>query len=113
MEEDAISISGVFGACIAEEAEKGTHNYGLIRRASARFFRSIKRARRNISGSLSSVLSRQNINGENTENECPFERPKGTETRRPRSFAFGEDFNIFSIPTSIGEILFMFSLIFI
>lgn len=103
MEEDVWSISGIFGAGIVEEAEKSSRNYGLIRRASARFFGSIKRARRSISGSLTSVLSRQNINAEKVEKECPSEKPKNTKGRRPRSFAFGEEFSAFSIPTDKGE----------
>lgn len=103
MEEDVWSISGIFGACIVEEAEKSGRNYGLIRRASARFFGSIKRARRSISGSLTSVLSRQNINAEKVEKECPSKKSNSTKGRRPRSFAFGEEFSVFSIPTDTGE----------
>lgn len=104
MEEDVCSISGMFGACIIEEAEKGTHNHGLIRRASARFFRSIKQAHRSISGSLSSVISRQSIDKENVFDS---EKPNSTKAGRPRSFAFGEELKVFSIPTSIGEMLLM------
>lgn len=104
MEEDVWSISGIFGAGIVEQTEKSGHNYyGLIRRASARFFGSIKRARRSISGSLTSVLSRQNINAEKVEKECPSEETKNTKGRRPRSFAFGEEFSVFSFPTDKGE----------
>lgn len=103
MEEDVWSISGIFGAGIVEEAEKSGHNYGLIRRASARFFGSFKRARRSISGSLTSVLSRQNVNTEKVEKECPSKNSNNTKGRRPRSFAFGEDFSVFSFPTDKGE----------
>lgn len=103
MEEDVWSISGIFGEGIVEDAEKSGRNYGLIRRASARFFGSIKRARRSISGSLTSVLSRQNINAEKVEKECPSKKSNNTKGRRPRSFAFGEEFSVLSIPTDKGE----------
>ncbi|CAH3038016.1 unnamed protein product [Porites lobata] len=98
------SISGIFGEGIVEDAEKSGRNYGLIRRASARFFGSIKRARRSISGSLTSVLSRQNINAEKVEKECPSKKSNNTKGRRPRSFAFGEEFSVLSIPTDKGNI---------
>lgn len=103
MESDVCSISGLFGACIEEEAEKGGHKFGFIRQASARFFRSIKQAHRNISGSLSSVLSRQS-----TETEISQSSEKSnsaSKARRPHSIAFGQEFKVFSIPTSIGKIL--------
>ena len=103
MESDICSISGLFGACIEEEAEKGGHKFGFIRQASVRFFRSIKQAHRNISGSLSSVLSRQSTE---TETSCSSEKSNNAgRNRRPRSIAFGEEFKVFSIPTSIGKIL--------
>lgn len=107
MEEDVISISGLFGACVIEEAEKGTHNYGLIRRASARFFRSIKQAHRSLSGSLSSIISRPNVE---TENPGPSEKPKSLKGRRPQSFAFGEEVNVFSTPSSLGEVFDLFNI---
>lgn len=105
MEEDVCSISGMFGANIIEEAEKGVHNYGLVRRASVRFFRSIKQAHRSISGSLSSLISRQSSD---TENTSQSKEPEGSKVRRRRSFAFGEEFKVFSTPPSIGKISFLF-----
>jgi len=103
MESDICSISGLFGACIEEEAEKGSHKFGFIRQASVRFFRSIKQAHRNISGSLSSVLSRQSTE---TETSCSSEKSNNaSKNRRPHSVAFGEEFKVFSIPTSIGKLL--------
>ena len=103
MESDVCSISGLFGASIEEEAEKGGHKFGFIRQASARFFRSIKQAHRNISGSLSSVLLRQSTD---TETSCSSKKSCNASTnRRPHSIAFGEEFKVFSIPTSIGKIL--------
>lgn len=103
MESDICSISGLFGACIEEEAAKGSHKFGFIRQASARFFRSIKQAHRNISGSLSSVLSRQSTE---TETSCLSEKSdNASKNRRPHSIAFGEEFKVFSIPSSIGKML--------
>jgi len=103
MESDICSISGLFGACIEEEAEKGSHKFGFIRQASVRFFRSIKQAHRNISGSLSSVLSRQSTE---TETSCSSEKSNNASKNRcPHSVAFGEEFKVFSIPTSIGKLL--------
>ena len=100
MDEDVCSISGMFGASIIEEAEKRSHNYGLIRRASSRFFRSIKQAHRSISGSLSSIISRQN---DDTEHACKSETSNSGKAKRPWSFAFGEEVQV----TSAGEISFM------
>ena len=101
MESDICSISGLFGACIEEEAEKGGHKFDFIRQASVRFFRSIKQAHRNISGSLSSVLSRQSTE---TETSCSSEKSNNAgKNRRLRSIAFGEEFKAFSIPASIGK----------
>ncbi|KAJ7393573.1 hypothetical protein OS493_006558 [Desmophyllum pertusum] len=74
-----------------EEAEKENHKFGFIRQASARFFRSIKQAHRNISGSLSSVLSRQSTEPENT---CQSEKSKNGKTRRPHSIALGQEFKL-------------------
>ena len=103
MESDICSISGLFGACIEEEAEKGSQKFGFIRQASARFFRSIKQAHRNISGSLSSVLSRQSTE---TENSCSLEKSSNaSKIRRSHSIAFGQEFRVFSIPTSVGKTL--------
>lgn len=108
MDPDVCSISGFFGACIEEEAEKGSHRFGFIRQTSARFFRSIKQAHRNISGSLSSVLSRQNTE---TENSHQSEKSNNvSKTRRPHSIAFGQEFKVFNIPTSIGKTIFVFNL---
>ena len=104
MDEDVCSISGMFGACIIEEAEKRSHNYSLIRRASSRFFRSIKQAHRSVSGSLSSLISRQN---DDTEHACKSEKSNSSKTKRPLSFAFGEEVQVLSNSTSAGEISFM------
>lgn len=101
MDSDVLSISGLFGACIEEDAQKGSHKFGFIRQASARFFRSIKQAHRNISGSLSSVLTRQS---NETENSHQSEKAKnGSKSRRPHSIAFGEEFKVFTVSSRIGK----------
>ena len=111
MDPDVCSISGFFGACIEEEAEKGSHKFGFIRQASARFFRSIKQAHRNISGSLSSVLSRQSTETENSSQSKKSNNVRKARSR-PHSIAFGEEFKVSNIPTSIGKSSFVFNLLF-
>ena len=112
MDPDVCSISGFFGACIEEEAEKRSHKFGFIRQASARFCRSIKKAHRNISGSLSSVLLRQStdLDSETKNSRQSQKSDNARKTRRPQSIAFGEEFKAFSIPSSIGKTLSMFNL---
>lgn len=104
MDEDVCSISGMFGACIIEEAEKRSHNHGLIRRASSRFFRSLKQAHRSVSGSLSSLISWQN---DDREHACKSEKSNSSKTKRPLSFAFSEEVQVLSNSTSAGEISFV------
>lgn len=108
MEDDVLSISGMFGAgVIEEEEEKKIHNNDLIRRASVRIFRSLKRVRRSFSGSLSSIISRQSVAA---ENNCQSQIPNTSKatSRRPWSFAFGEEVRILRTPTSIGKIIIIF-----
>lgn len=100
MEDDVLSISGMFGAGIIEDAEKGIHNYGLIRRTSMRIFQSLKQARRSFSGSLSSVISWQNVSA---ENDSKSENSKTSRLRRPWSLAFGEEVKIVNISSSLGN----------
>ena len=100
MEDDVLSISGMFGAGIIEEAEKGIHDYGLIRRTSIRIFQSLKQARRSFSGSLSSVISWQNVSA---ENDCKSKNSKSSRLRRPWSLAFGEEVNILNTSSSLGK----------
>lgn len=100
MEDDVLSISGMFGAGIIEDAEKGIHNYGLIRRTSMRIFQSLKQARRSFSGSLSSVISWQNVSA---ENDSKSENSKTSRLRRPWSLAFGEEVKIINTSSSLGN----------
>ena len=100
MEDDVLSISGMFGAGIIEEAEKGIHDYGLIRRTSIRIFQSLKQARRSFSGSLSSVISWQNVSA---ENDYKSKNSKSSRLRRPWSLAFGEEVNILNTSSSLGK----------
>lgn len=100
MEDDVLSISGMFGAGIIEDAEKGIHNYGLIRRTSMRIFQSLKQARRSFSGSLSSVISWQNVSA---ENDGKSKNSKSSRLRRPWSLAFGEEVKIVNTSSSLGN----------
>lgn len=105
MESDVLSISGLFGACVEEEyeAQKANQKFGFIRQASARFFRSIKRAHRNISGSLSSVLTRQNNETEELHGSEQQTSSSGRKARRPHSVAFGEEFKGLTVSSRIGK----------
>ena len=102
MESDTSSISGVFGACIEEDTDNKNYNSTFCH-ASVRFFKSIKRVHRSLSGSLSSVFSWPRAASENVHNitvqDCH------TKGRRSHSFAFGEGYNILSDTTDLGKVL--------
>ena len=83
-----------------EDAEKGIHNYGLIRRTSMRIFQSLKQARRSFSGSLSSVISWQNVSA---ENDGKSKNSKSSRLRRPWSLAFGEEVKIINTSAGLGK----------